>query len=44
MIETLSKKKKIVVAFDEFQEVAAYGGDAFEKNLRKSIQKHDRIS
>lgn len=44
MIESLSKKKKLVVAFDEFQEVAAYGGDTFEKKLRKSIQKHDRIS
>jgi uncharacterized protein len=44
LIETLSKKKKLVVAFDEFQEVATYGGDAFEKNLRRSIQMHDRIS
>ena len=44
LIEGLSKKKRMVVAFDEFQEVAAYGGNAFEKLLRKSIQKHDRIS
>lgn len=44
VIETFSRKKKLVVAFDEFQEVAAYGGDGFEKSLRKSIQKHDRIS
>ena len=44
LVERLSKKKKMVVAFDEFQEVAAYGGDAFEKRLRKSIQKHQRIS
>lgn len=44
LIERLSKKKKMVVAFDEFQEVAAYGGNAFEKRLRKSIQKHERIS
>ena len=43
-IETLSKKQKMVVAFDEFQEVAAYGGDPFEKNLRKVIQNHDRIA
>jgi AAA+ ATPase superfamily predicted ATPase len=43
-IETLSKKKKMVVAFDEFQEIASYGGDAFEKNLRRSIQTHDRVS
>jgi len=44
LVEGLSTKKKMVVAFDEFQEVAAYGGDAFEKRLRKSIQKHQRIS
>jgi hypothetical protein len=44
LIETLSKKKKIVVAFDEFQEVGKYGGDAFEKHLRKSIQRHRDIS
>ena len=34
----------MVVAFDEFQEVTAYGGDTFEKRLRKSVQKHQRIS
>ena len=44
LIEGLSGKKRIVVAFDEFQEVAAYGGDTFEKLLRRSIQTHDRIS
>jgi AAA+ ATPase superfamily predicted ATPase len=44
LVETLSKKQKLVVAFDEFQEVATYGGDPFEKSLRKSIQMHDRIS
>jgi AAA+ ATPase superfamily predicted ATPase len=44
LIETLSRKEKIAVAFDEFQEVAAYGGDSFEKNLRKFVQKHDRIA
>lgn len=44
LVEGLSKKKKMVVAFDEFQEVTAYGGDAFEKRLRKSVQKHQRIS
>jgi len=40
----LSKKKKMVIALDEFQEIATYGGDAFEKRLRKSIQNHQRIS
>ena len=43
-IQKLSKKKKMVVAFDEFQEVSSYGGDAFEKNLRRSIQMHDRVA
>jgi len=43
-LEALSQKKKMVVAFDEFQEISAYGGETFEKNLRKSIQRHDRIS
>ena len=44
LLEGRSHKKKMVVAFDEFQEVASYGGDAFEKLLRKSIQHHERIS
>jgi len=44
LIESLSKKKKVAVAFDEFQEIAKYGDDTFEKQLRKSIQHHNRIS
>jgi len=44
VLEVFSRKKKLVVAFDEFQEVAAYGGDAFEKSLRKCMQRHDRIA
>ena len=44
LVEDYSQKKKMVVAFDEFQEVASYGGDPFEKLLRKSIQQHERIS
>ena len=44
LIENFSQKKKMVVAFDEFQEVTTYGGDAFEKSLRNLIQRHDRIS
>ena len=43
-IQKLSKKKKMVIAFDEFQEVATYGGDTFEKNLRRSIQMHDSVA
>ena len=44
LIENLSQEKKMVVAFDEFQEVTSYGGDAFEKRLRNLMQRHDRIS
>ena len=44
LIDTLSKKKRMVVAFDEFQEVANYGGDVFEKHLRKSIQHHSNVA
>ncbi len=44
LLGKFSEKKKIVVAFDEFQETAAYGdSDSFEKQLRSHIQKHDRI-
>lgn len=43
LIQTAARKKKIVIAFDEFQEVAGYGTDAFEKSLRKVIQHHDKI-
>ena len=44
LVESLSHKKKMVIAFDEFQEVASYGGGTFEKLLRKSIQHHGRIA
>ena len=44
LAQKLAKKKKIVIAFDEFQEVANYGGDPFEKELRKAIQHHNNIS
>ena len=43
IIEGYSKKQKLVVAFDEFQEVAAYTEDGFEKRLRSLIQRHDNI-
>lgn len=44
LLEKISEKKKILVAFDEFQEVAAYAdADSFEKQLRSHIQKHDRV-
>ncbi|MDA8137663.1 MAG: ATP-binding protein [Desulfobacteraceae bacterium] len=44
LAQKLAKKKKIVIAFDEFQEIANYGGEPFEKELRKVIQHHDNIS
>ncbi len=44
LLESLSQKKKLAVAFDEFQEISKYGEAAFEKHLRKSIQRHNKIS
>ncbi len=38
-----SQKHKLVIAFDEFQEVANYTEDGFEKRLRSSIQQHSNI-
>ena len=36
-------KKTVVIAFDEFQEVAKYTEPGFEKRLRSFIQQHSRI-
>ena len=44
LLEALSKKGKLAVAFDEFQEIAKYGQTDFEKHLRKSIQRHSNVS
>jgi hypothetical protein len=44
LAHAVATKKKMVIAFDEFQEVARYGGDAFEKQLRKHIQQHRNIA
>lgn len=38
-----SEKRRLVVAFDEFQEIAGYAQDSFEKRLRSHIQTHDNI-
>ena len=38
-----SQKRKLVIAFDEFQEVANYTEDGFEKRLRSFIQQHSNI-
>lgn len=43
-LESYSKKNKLVVAFDEFQEISGYTEEGFEKRLRSFIQHHDQIS
>ncbi len=44
LLKKFSKKRKIVIALDEFQEVAKYANaDLFEKNLRSYIQQHSNI-
>jgi len=44
VLRKLSQKRKIAVAFDEFQEISGYGGDPFEKRLRGIIQQHADVS
>ena len=44
LLEKFSRKRIIVIAFDEFQEVAKYtNADLFEKQLRSCIQQHSNI-
>jgi hypothetical protein len=40
IISKYSQKSKLVIAFDEFQEVANYTEEGFEKRLRSFIQQH----
>ena len=44
ILASYSKKQKLLVVFDEFQEVAKYSEKGFEKRLRKLIQGHRNIS
>ena len=44
ILASYSKKQKLLVVFDEFQEVAKYSEKGFEKRLRKVIQGHRNIS
>jgi hypothetical protein len=44
ILASYSKKQKLLVVFDEFQEVAKYSEAGFEKRLRKIIQGHRNIS
>jgi len=44
LLAKFSEKRKIVIAFDEFQEVAKYtNADLFEKQLRSYVQQHSNI-
>ena len=43
IISKHSQKRKLVIAFDEFQEVAKYTEPGFEKRLRSFVQQHAKI-
>ncbi len=43
LLASYAEKRRLVVAFDEFQEVAGYAPGRFEKQLRSHIQNHRRI-
>lgn len=44
LLKQLSEKRQLAVALDEFQEIALYRQDGFEKRLRRHIQMHQNIS
>jgi len=44
LLASYSTDQKLLVVFDEFQEVAKYSEQGFEKRLRKVIQGHRNIS
>lgn len=44
LLGRLSEKHKLMVVFDEFQEIANYKQAGFEKRLRAIIQQHENIS
>lgn len=44
VLESYSGKLKLLVVFDEFQEIAKYAEKGFEKRLRKSIQQHRNMA
>jgi AAA+ ATPase superfamily predicted ATPase len=43
ILSQYSQKRKLVIAFDEFQEVTNYTEEGFEKRLRSFIQEHSNI-
>ena len=44
LLGSFSEKRKLMVVFDEFQEIANYKQAGFEKRLRAIIQQHGNIS
>jgi hypothetical protein len=44
LLGSFSEKRKLMVVFDEFQEIAGYKQEGFEKRLRAIIQRHENIS
>jgi hypothetical protein len=44
IVSQYSIKRRLIIALDEFQEIAAYSGGNFEKLLRSHIQKQNRVS
>ena len=44
LLGSISEKRKLMVVFDEFQEIAGYKQMGFEKRLRTVIQQHEDIS
>lgn len=40
----LKRKKRIVIAFDEFQEIRTLNGKSIEKKIRANIQSHHHVS
>jgi len=44
LLGSFSEKHKLMVVFDEFQEIAGYKQEGFEKRLRAIIQQHENIS
>jgi AAA+ ATPase superfamily predicted ATPase len=44
LLGRLSEKRQLMVVLDEFQEIANYKQEGFEKRLRAIIQQHENIS
>jgi hypothetical protein len=43
ILSKYSQKRKLVIALDEFQEIANYSEEGFEKRLRALVQQHSNI-